>query len=280
MFDFYLGTADEIRRDELKYLVAVKRMTPRWINSMPDSEFIALSLLLDEQGRKCQAASERFVCVETGAGASSLALAFYAAKYGGVALSWDMNAAKGSAVRQVLSETVSQHFDQAPTAYWNLVAADSLSPYLGLGVLPDLCDRVALSFHDSDHTWKVLGGELELVAPRLGSQAVVALDDANLQWNYTNIGYVNTLRRKLGLGEVATPPDNVGEPFHVRCDDYLRTVFSGVERIDDYYKDHYGDDPYFLYYSAEFDVKSALGTERTDALDHRFDAWSVENYRG
>ena len=280
MYDFFLGTVDEIERDELRYLIAVKRMTPRWINSMPDSEFIALCMLLDEQGVSCRSKGVPFVCIETGAGASSLALAYFAAKYQGTAFSWDMNSAKGSAVRQVLSETVSMHFGIESSHYWKLVAANSLSPYLGLNILSDLCDSPALSFHDSEHTWSVLGKELELVAPRLRSGAVIALDDANLQWNDVNIGYANTFRRKLGLPDVVSPLGNVGEPFHVRCDAFLRGVFVESKPIDDYYKLHYASDPYFAYFGAEYDIKASLGTERSDALDHRFDAWRVGGWRG
>ena len=280
MYDFFLGSSEEIERDELRYLISVKRMTPRWINSMPDSEFTALCMLLDEQGSLCRSDGVPFVCIETGVGASSLALAYFAAKYEGVALSWDMNSAKGSAVRQVLSETVSAHFGIDSSRYWKLIAADSTSPFLGLGILGELCEPPTLSFHDSEHTWTTLGKELELVGPHLRDGAVVALDDANLQWNQFNMGYVNTFRRKLGLVDAVAPAGNVGDAFHLRCDTFLRKTFEECMVIDDFYKHHYLDDAYFAYFAAEFDIKASLGTERSDTLDHRFDAWRVWRWRG
>ena len=81
MYDFYFGTDEDIAKDEIKYLISIKRMMPRWINSLPDSEFIALAELLDGQGATAQKAKRDFVVVETGAGASSLVFIYYAMLY-------------------------------------------------------------------------------------------------------------------------------------------------------------------------------------------------------
>lgn len=279
MYDFYLGSPEAIANDEARYLVAVKRMMPRWINSLPDSEFLALAAVLDAQGAAARKAGRAFVAVETGAGASSLALAFYAMKYEGTAWSWDMNAAKGSAIRQVAVETMANHFGRHVNEHWRLVAYDSLSPYLGLTVLRDLVDRVDVTFHDSEHTWKVLGAELEAIAPLIADGGVIALDDANLSWEHTNLGYINTFRRKLGLDDVAPLEGNDGEPFHVRAARFFEQRFEQVEHLPDLYKERFREDPYFAYYDAEFDIKASLGTEVDDALEHRFDSWRVAGYR-
>ncbi len=279
MYDFSLGTPEEIRKDELRYLVSVKRMLPRWVNSLPDSEFIALCLLLDEQGNLRQSRGEEFVVVETGTGCSSLALAFYAAKYGGTALSWDMNGAKGSEIRRVLTESISAYFGLHPSKHWKLVASDSLCPYLGLPILLEIAGQPSLSFHDSEHTWATLGQGLRIIAPMMMSESMIALDDANLKWDSVNEGYVNTFRQKLGLPEISLPASNQQEAFHIRCDAYLNEQFADVARVADYYKENYTNDAYFAYYDAEFDIKVALGTEQSEALDHRFDAWTVSGYK-
>lgn len=279
MYDFWLGTPEEIAADEERFLIAVKRMTPRWINSIPDSEFIAVSRLLAEQGR---ASSEErpLVIVETGVGASTIACAYYAMKHRGLALSWDMNGAKGAVIRQVISETISNTFRRHVDDHWKLVAYNSLSPWLGLPILPDLVDHVDLFIGDSEHTWEVVGGELEAVIPMLRDGAVVALDDANQDYESLNEAYVNTFRRKLGLGPIPPVEGNRGESFHVRAERLLGERFEEVEHLADAYKEQVRDDPYFAYYGAEFDVKAELGTERLDALEHRFDSWRVARRRG
>ena len=42
MYDFYFGKKEDIDNDPRKYLLTIKRMLPRWCNSIPDSEFVAL----------------------------------------------------------------------------------------------------------------------------------------------------------------------------------------------------------------------------------------------
>jgi hypothetical protein len=276
MYDFYLGSSEEIAADETRYLLAIKRMMPRWINSLPDSEFIALARLLDEQGA---GSGGNLVAVETGAGASSLAYAFYALKYDGIAFSWEINSAKGSAIRQVCTETMGSYFRKPLDNHWKLVAFSSLSPYVGLPVLADLVDHVDLFFHDSEHTWDTVGGELEMVMPLLAEGAVVALDDANQDYLHMNAGYVNTFRRKLGLADVEEPSGNRCEPFYLEAERLLREHWERVEHLPDLYKESYRGDPYFAYYDAEFEIKADFGTEREEALEHRFDSWRVSGRR-
>jgi hypothetical protein len=279
MYDFFLGTPEQIDANELDYLISVKRMMPRWINSVPDSEFIAIAKAADAQGAAGSEAGRDLVLVETGAGASTLALTFYAMKYGGRAWTWDMNGAKGSAIRQVCSETMGRHFHAHVDEHWTLVAYNSLSPYLGIPILGNLADHIDFFFGDSEHVWETVRGELEAVIPLLADGAVVALDDANQDYEHTNVGYINTFRSKLGLEPIAPIEGNNGEPFWARGQALLEERFETVEYLPDDYKKSYDKDPYFAYFNAEFDIKAALKTERTDALEHRFDSWRVSGRR-
>jgi hypothetical protein len=278
MYDFYFGSNEEIARDEIKFLIAIKRMMPRWVNSVPDTEFIALAKLLDEQGASL-APGGKLVVVETGAGASSLASAFYALKYDGLAMSWDYNGEKGSLIRTVCAETMGHYFRKRIDDHWKLVAHDSLSPYLGLPVLKDLVDHVDLFFHDSEHVWNTVRGELEAITPLLRDGAVVALDDANQDFLHTNIAYINTFRKKLGLPPVPRPEGNTSEPFYVETERFLREQWEQVDYLPDLYKENFRTDPYFAYYNAEMEIKVSLGTERLEKLEHRFDSWRVSNRR-
>ncbi|MDO9372306.1 MAG: class I SAM-dependent methyltransferase [Gammaproteobacteria bacterium] len=215
------------------------------------------------------------MAVETGAGASSLACAYYALKYDGLALSWDSNGEKGSLIRTVCTETMGNVFAKHVDTHWKLVAHDSLSPYLGLPILPDLVDHVDLFFHDSEHTWNTVLGELKAVNPLLVEGAVVALDDANQDYLHTNIAYINTFRRKLGLPPVPRPQDNTSLPFYQETERFLQANWGKVDYLPDLYKQNVRNDPYFAYFDAEFDIKVELGTERLEKLEHRFDSWRV-----
>lgn len=274
MYDFYFGSREEIARDEIKFLIAIKRMMPRWVNSIPDSEFIALSKLLDEQGAS-YTPDRKLIAVETGAGASSLAFIFYAMKYNGLAMTWDLNGEKGSLIRTVSTETIGNYFRKHIEEHWKFVAFDSLSPYLGLPILNELVDHLDLFFHDSEHVWNTVKRELDIVMPLLRDGSVVALDDANQDYLHTNIAYINTFRRKLGLPSIERAEDNSSQPFYIETQRFLRDRWNNVEYLPDLYKQKYLTDPYFAYFNSEFEIKASLGTERTEKLDHRFDSWRV-----
>jgi len=279
MYDFFLGTREEIVQNETKFLIAVKRMMPRWVNSIPDTEYLSLAALLDAQGRAATDAGRRFVAVETGAGASSLVFAYYAMKYDGLALTWDSNGEKGSLIRTVCTETMGNAFAKHVDTHWKLVAHNSLSPYLGLPILSELVDHIDLFFHDSEHTWNTVQGELEAVNSLLVDGAVVALDDANQDFLHTNIAYINTFRRKLGLRPAQNPQDNTSLPFYRAAESFLHAKWEQVDYLPDLYKQNVRDDPYFAYFDAEFDIKADLGTERLENLEHRFDSWRVRKRR-
>lgn len=276
MYDFMLGSKADIQSHEIDYLVAVKRMLPRWLNSIPDSEFISICKIADAQGKKfCR--TDKMIFIETGVGASTLALAWFAAKYNLHTFTWDTSSAKAAVIRQVLSEAFSEHLG-AVNNYWTLVPWMSTSEFLGISNLGEQDYKCCFSFHDSDHTWENLSGELKALVPLLVDHSIVALDDANLRWSETNFGLINTHRKKLGwplitFGELKQNPQ--GE-FHWKlAKELLEAQFKEVQLLDDYYKENFQRDPYFEWYSTEFVEKVKLGTEVREELKHRFDSFSV-----
>ena len=52
MFDFHFGNKQEILENNEDFLIFVKRMMPRWINGIPDSECLALYRVLKESNLK------------------------------------------------------------------------------------------------------------------------------------------------------------------------------------------------------------------------------------
>ncbi len=276
MYDFYFGTDEQIKKTEEKFLLSIKRMMPRWVNSLPDSEFLALAEIVNEQGKNIKPGS-KLVTVETGAGASTLVFAFYAMKYNGIAYSWDYNSEKGSLIRTICNETMCNYFKKHINEYWKLIGHDSLSPYLGLPILHNLVNHVDVFFHDSEHTWNTVKAEIEAVSPLLVDGSVVAIDDANQDFLHTNMAYINTYRKKLGLEAISDVSNNNSGAFYINAEKLLNSNWENVNHIQDLYKKSYMNDPYFAYYDSEFEIKSSLGTERLNNLEHRFDSWRVSN---
>ncbi len=270
MYDFYFGSKEEIAKDEPRYLLAVKRMLPRWVNSIPDSEYLALFDLLERFVPKTKP-----VLIETGAGASSLALLYFAMKHGGRLYSWDLVGPKGSFLRGVAGESFAAHFGRPVSEHWRFIPGPSHSPLVGIEVLGELGELVDLAFFDSEHTWDVLGGELERADRFLKDGSVVALDDANYDYAHLNLAYANMTRRKLGLPAAAEPEGNRCRAFHQEAESFLKKRWREVKKIDDSYKSSCRDDLFWSYFQADRQVMNVAGMEKLSEIEHRFDAWRV-----
>ena len=88
MYDFYFTDRKNIKNDPEKFLIFVKRLMPRWVNGIPDSECIAIYKLLDKLRKKSK---KKLNLLETGCGASTIAMYLHCSLYGGQVFSWDTN---------------------------------------------------------------------------------------------------------------------------------------------------------------------------------------------
>ena len=269
MYDFYFGDKDEINSDEEKFLISVKRMLPKWTNSIPDSEYLALHRVAAKVDKN------EPVFVETGLGASTIVLLFNAIKKGGVLYSWDTNSEKASLIRTACSETICRYFECDVNKHWKAVNYLSTSPHAGLAILSELGLRVDLFFHDSEHVLEVIIRELEMIAPLLTNGSFVCMDDANYDFKHTNTAFINIVRKKLSLPPVGELADNRSSEFYIEVEKFLKNKFEVVKKINDTYKTEFKEDIYFSYYNNELNIKAALKMENLDRLEHRFDAWEI-----
>jgi len=271
MYEFYFGEMEEILENEEKYLLFVKRLLPRWANGIPDSEFLAIYNIvksIDFNGKKP-------VFVETGSGASSIVLFYFAAKLGGTLYSWDTNGSKASFLRSVINDNICKAFGINLHKHWKFIEFLSTDKHLGIPILKELEEKVDFCFLDSWHTLDNLAGEVNLLLPVLHTNAIVALDDANYSNISYNYGFVNMFRKKIGLPEVFEPEENKGRSYYIEIEELLTNKCKTVTKIDDTYKMDYQSDVFFNYYSMDKEVMGKLGMEKNDERDHRFDAWKV-----
>ena len=52
VYDFHFGTKEHIQQNPEDFLVFAKRMLPRWINGIPDSECISIYRTLEGMDKK------------------------------------------------------------------------------------------------------------------------------------------------------------------------------------------------------------------------------------
>jgi hypothetical protein len=271
MYDFYFGPKEEIAKNEKGFLLFIKRMLPRWSNSIPDSEYLAINDSLELLVLN----GKRPVLVETGVGASTIVLLNYAMKHDGQLFSWDISGLKGAFLRLVITDTLVAHHKKNIFDHWKFIAYSSLSEYLGIKILYEMVDGVHFSFHDSEHTLDTLIGELEPLNGLLYENSIIAMDDANYAYRHINPAYINMLRKKLNLPPITAPPDNSCEPFYIEVKKYLKSHWHNVEHLQDTYKEHYRNDLFWSYYSFEREATAKAGMEKLEVLEHRYDCWRV-----
>lgn len=271
MYDFYFGTQEEIEKEPIKFLLTIKRMLPRWCNSIPDSEFIALYEVISEIQLPPNP-----VFVETGSGASTIILSYFAVKTDGELYTWDISGSKLFYLRGVLNDTLMRYFTKNNLSnHWKYIAFDSNNEFAGIKILKELQKKVSVCFLDSEHTLNVLMKEVKAVCEVLTDTAIIAIDDGNYSYISHNTAYINMVRKKLGLSPVNEPQNNVGRSFWQEVYDYLNDHFDEVEYIEDSYKKSYQNDIFWSYFRSDRETMSKFSMEKTADLEHRFDAWKV-----
>ena len=106
MYDFYFGTKEQIEKNPKKFLLTIKRMMPRWCNSIPDSEYLAIYDAIEELQLP-----KNPVFIETGSGASTIILCYLALKNNGELYTWDINGSKLFYLRSIINDTLMGHFN-------------------------------------------------------------------------------------------------------------------------------------------------------------------------
>lgn len=273
MYDFYFGDRDAIFKDELGFLTSVKRMLPRWCNSIPDSE--VEGMFFDLSRSPIVDPNSSGVIIETGCGASTIVLTYLAFKHQKRVYTWDTNQNKLAYIRSVLVDTLQRLFDAPLHRHWVYIPFFSTSQELGIPVLAEFKHTVDFAFYDSEHTADVLLEEVRLSLPFFSDNAIVALDDANYKYRHKNISYINVFRKKLGLPAVPSPPGNEGAPFFEIVQELLKEEFPRLEKLEDRYKEVYKSDLFWSYYSSDRSIMNELGMEKMAELEHRYDSFRI-----
>ena len=271
MYDFYFGTKEDINNDPKKFLLTIKRMMPRWCNSIPDSEYLSIYDAIDSIQLP-----DNPVFVETGSGASTIILCYLALKHNGKLYTWDINGSKLFYLRSIINDTLMRHFsDDNLSNHWEYIPYNSNSRFAGIGILKEMDKTVNACFLDSEHTLEVLSQEIESICDICDEESMLMIDDGNYSYKYQNTAYINMIRTKHNLPSIKNPADNLSKYFWMEIDFLLRKRFKNVTHIEDTYKDTYTSDLFWAYYNYDRETMGKLSMEKTKDLKHRFDAWRI-----
>ncbi len=273
MYDFYFTDRKNIKNDPEKFLIFVKRLMPRWVNGIPDSECIAIYKLLDKLRKKSK---KKLNLLETGCGASTIAMYLHCSLYGGQVFSWDTNPSKGSFLRSLLLESVDKVLGTNVNNIWTFISYDSTDKHVGLEVLKELNIKADFCFFDSLHTLNHLFEEIKCFEKVSSKKFMLALDDAYYRKKNKNYSYLNMIRKKINLKKIIEPKNNVCLPFYLEIKKYLNQKYTKVVLEKNYFKKNYKNDIFFDYYSSDRIFLNKMGMEEKQKLKNRFEALYVE----
>ena len=271
MYDYSFEKSSNIKKKPEEFLIFVKRLLPRWVNGIPDSECVAIFRILKllKQNKK-----KKLILLETGCGASTLAMFLHCALYGGTMYSWDINGSRGSFIKSVISESIGRVLGVDVNKIWNFTAYNSADPHVGISVLKELNKKVDFGFFDSWHTLDHVMLELKAFETVASSRFVVAFDDAYYTKKHTNDSYVNMLRYKLNLKKIKQPKNNICKPLSIEVKNYLKTKYKKVVTIAKSYKADAKNDIFFDYFvDRKFSFK--MGMAQKDNQSKLFTSFIV-----
>ena len=270
MYDFYYGEKEKIKKNPEDFLIFCKRLLPRWINGIPDSECLAIYRTLSLLDKT------KPVILETGCGASTLAFFLFSVLHNGKIFSWDINSSKGSFLKSFILESMCGPLEIDLFKYWTFIGFDSLDEHVGISVVKELNYKADFCFFDSWHTLDHLMQEVQCFEKIANDDFIIALDDAYYSKRYKNFSYINMIRNKLGLNKITEPNTNICDPFYIEIERYLHTKYNIIVKIDDSYKKEYKDDIFFDYFESDRKAMASVGMEEKDLLEHRYDCWKVK----
>lgn len=267
MFDFHFGSREEIESNPEAFLIFLKHLMPRWSNGIPDAEALAIYRATQ------QVSAGKGLMIETGSGASTLALVLGAIFSNSRVITWDTNANKGSFLRSVMTEGIGLSLDVDINKYWTFVGLSSLDPHGGIGLVREMGHLIKFGFFDSWHTRDHLTAEVLAALANAGDQAIFAIDDAYYDNAQANYAFVNLTRKKLKLPPIEEPPNNRGIRFDAAVQSLLSERYAAVERLQPLDSRTIQVDIHSVYFATDRRVFASVGMEDEAGGSERFAAW-------
>ena len=274
MYDFTFGDKKKIKKNPEKYLIFLKRLLPRWANGIPDSECIAIYKTLEILRKKNN--GKKLILLETGTGASSIAMFLHCSLYGGKMYSWDTNASKGSFLKSVLLESIGKNLGTDVNKIWSFIPASSIDKHIGISVLKELKEKANFCFFDSLHTLEHLLLEVSEFIKIKAKYYALAFDDAYYRKKKFNYSYTNMLRNKLNLKSIKESKINISKPFYIEIENFLKNKKIKFSRINNYYKKNYKTDIFFKYFSEDRVFMNKMKMEEKSKLLSRLEVFLIK----
>ena len=220
MFDFIYDNKKNILKNPEKFISFVKRLLPKYANSLPDSAAISIF----REIKKLKGANN--LIIETGVGSSTIALFVASYIYKKKLFTFDINPDKISLIRQVINDAICRPLKANIFDYWTYVSSNSLDKYTGIPALKEFKKKPQFAFLDSSHSLEHLKKEVTEFTKIAPKEFTLGIDDGNHKNSkFFSFGYTNMIRYKMGLKKISNPKQNISPPFIVEINNLLKKKF-------------------------------------------------------
>ncbi len=247
MFDFVYSDKKNIIKNPEKFILFVKKLLPKYANSLPDSAAITLFREIKKLKK-----NKNNIIIETGVGASTIVMFIAAYIFKKKFYTYDINPDKMSLIRQVINDAVCKPLKINVYDFWTYVPGNSLDKYTGIPALKELKNKPQFGFFDSFHTTEHLKKEVSEFMKISTNEFVIGIDDGN----HTNsklfpFGYTNMIRQKIGLKKIKNPKENLSPSFFSEIEKLLKTKCKSSKRIKTFFEKNFKNDMWFHYFGAD-----------------------------
>ena len=246
MFDYIYSDKKNILKNPEKFIIFVKKLLPKYANSLPDSAAIAIF----REIKKLKGPNN--IIIETGVGASTIVMFVAAFFFKKKLYTFDINPDKISLIRQVINDAICRPLKINIFDYWMYVPTNSLDKYTGIPALKELKKKPQFAFLDSLHSLEHLKKEVIEFSNIASKEFVIGLDDGNhINSKFFPFGYTNMIRQKIGLKKINNPKENNSSLFFVEIKNLLEKKFKFVKKLKTFFQKNYQNDLWFNYFGAD-----------------------------
>ena len=246
MFDFIYDNKKNILKNPEKFIIFVKRLLPKYTNSLPDSAAISLF----REVKKLKGANN--LIIETGVGASTIILFVASYIYNKKLFTFDINPDKISLIRQVINDAICRPLKANIFDYWTYVPSNSLDKYTGIPALKEFKKKPQFAFLDSSHSLEHLKKEVIEFTKVASKEFILGIDDGNhMNSRFFPFDYTNMVRNKMGLKKISNPKQNISPPFFIEVNNLLKKNFKFVKKLETFFQKNYQNDLWFNYFGPD-----------------------------
>lgn len=243
MYNYIFGSKKKILKNPKNFLIFVKRLLPKYANSLPDSGAITLFDMVKKLGNK------KSSIIETGVGASTISLFLASYIYNKKLYSFDHNPDKISLLRTVINESICTPLNIDPANFWTPIPSNSVDKYTGINCLSEFKQNFNFGFFDSAHSLKFLQEEVEAFCNIANKKFLLGIDDGEKINNKNfHFDFVNMIRTKIKLKKIKNPKSNKCDYFYKEIHRYLVNRSKKVVKLKTFFSNNLENDLYFNFF--------------------------------